>query len=409
MRVVHISTFDRGNGASEAAYRLHCALRSNGVDSWMAVQNKLGDDPFVVGPETKVEKLFSMLRPYLDGIPKSFGEETSDFYNDVSWLPTTQIKWIKKLNADIIHLHWINGGFISIGSLKQFKKPIVWTCHDVWPLSGIRHYPVIKFDGDKPLVSDDCSRELSRKGFLNRWVINRKVKVWKRLNMTAVAPSSWMERELKKSLLWTDRKIRKIPNGIDLSVFKPIDKIEAKKILNLPLDKKFILFGAMSATTDHRKGYFLLKEAITKINDQLKDVELLVYGSSSISSDTELGVTTHYAGRLRDVYSLVLFYSAADLFLAPSLQDNLPNTVVESLSCGTPCVSFNIGGLPDMIEHKKNGYLAKPFEVDDLSEGILWTLKHGSSLREYSRKCAVDKFSDNDNAKKMHDLYKEVV
>ena len=409
MRVIQVSTFDRGNGASEAAFRLHCALRKKGIDSWMVVQNKLGDDPHVIGPNTWVKRIFAMMRPHLDGLPKMLDPDCNDFNNDISWLPTTQIKCIKKLNPDIVHLHWINGGFLSIGSLATFKMPIVWTCHDAWPLSGIRHYPVIKFKDGKPLKSDDCTAELARKSLLNRFVIWRKEHVWRNLNMVAVAPSSWMESELNRSLLWTNRKIHRIPNGLDLSIFKPIPKEEAKKILNLPKDKRFILFGAMSATTDYRKGYFLLKDAISKIREKLDGVELLVYGSSSAESNSDLGIYTHYTGRLRDVYTLVLFYSAADVFLAPSVQDNLPNTVVESLSCGTPCVSFDVGGLSDMIEHKKNGYLAEPFNCEDFSRGILWTLAESEDLSKNCRKKAEETFCSKLNASRMNGLYEDIL
>ena len=197
MRVVHINTFDRGNGAAEAAYRLHSAQRKKGIDSWMFVQRKLGDDPYVIGPEGRWDKLFAMIRPYIDALPKYLDSTSNDYYNDISWLPNTRIKWIKSLKPDVVHLHWINGGFLSIASLASFKMPLVWTCHDTWPLTGIRHYPVIDFKNGHPVVSDDITPELYRKSWLNQSVIQRKKRAWKDINMAALAPSLWMEQQLR--------------------------------------------------------------------------------------------------------------------------------------------------------------------------------------------------------------------
>jgi glycosyltransferase involved in cell wall biosynthesis len=178
-------------------------------------------------------------------------------------------------------------------------------------------------------------------------------------------------------------RIEVIPNGLDTIQYRPIQKSVARSILGLPEDKQLILFGAISATSDPRKGFSLLQSALQNLSQSGwgEQVELVVFGASQPQNLPELGLKSHYLGRLNDDISLSLAYAAGDVFLAPSVQDNLPNTVMESLACGTPCVTFDIGGMPDMIDHQQNGYLAKPFDVDDLARGIVWVLGDDERLR----------------------------
>ncbi len=199
-----------------------------------------------------------------------------------------------------------------------------------------------------------------------------------------------------------------IPNGLDLQKFKPIDKSKAKEDLNLPVDKNLILFGAMNSIKDKRKGFQYLKSAINVLSEDL-DFEAIVFGNSG--KDSQLNIPINYMGNFPD-NMLTKLYSAADVFVAPSVQDNLPNTVMESLACGTPSVAFDIGGMSDMIEHKLTGYLAQPFDAEDLAKGITWVIedeKRWQALSHQARQKVEDEFTMESVAQRYAELYMKVL
>jgi glycosyltransferase involved in cell wall biosynthesis len=208
--------------------------------------------------------------------------------------------------------------------------------------------------------------------------------------LTIVTPSRWLADCARKSSLFHDLRIEVIPNGLDSQRYKPVEQKLARDLLNLPQDKQLILFGAMKATSDRRKGFHLLLPALQKLSQiQGQDrIELVVFGASEPREPPDFGFKVNYLGRLNDDISLALVYAAADVFVVPSLEDNLPNTVMESLACGTPCVAFKIGGMPDMIEHGQNGYLAQPYEIEDLAKGIAWVLE---DRERYGKLCDRDR------------------
>jgi glycosyltransferase involved in cell wall biosynthesis len=205
-----------------------------------------------------------------------------------------------------------------------------------------------------------------------------------------------------------------IPNGLDLQKYKPIERSLARKLLDLPQDKQLILFGAMKSTSDRRKGFHLLLPALQKLSQSewQKRLELVVFGASEPLEPPDFGFKANYIGKLGDDISLSLLYAAADVFVAPSVQDNLPNTVMEALACGTPCVAFKIGGMPDMIEHEQNGYLAQPYEVEDLARGIAWVLEDREryeKLCDRAREKAEEEFTLELQAQRYLSLYKELI
>ncbi len=206
------------------------------------------------------------------------------------------------------------------------------------------------------------------------------------------------------------------PYGLDLGIYKPIDRQLARQILNLPLNSKLILFGAISATSDRRKGLHLLQPALQKLQKYLDSkeipIEILIMGASQPKSSLDFGLITHYLGKLSDDVTLALIYSAADIFVAPSLQDNLANTVLEAIACGLPVVAFDIGGMSDMITHQHNGYLAKPFDTDDFAKGISWILEDGDRYQRLShqaREKAEKEFSQELQAKRYLKLFEEIL
>ena len=331
----------------------------------------------------KLAKGLAKLRPTLDQLPLYPYPKRERSPYSVQWLPDNLAAQVAQINPDVIHLHWINGGYLKIETIARFKKPIIWTLHDMWAFTGGCHITKDCMNytnscGTCPQLHSNKEKDLSR------WIWQRKARAWQNLNLTIVTPSHWLAKCAASSSLLKNVRIEVIPNGLDTQQYKPIEKSVARSILSLPEDKQLILFGAMSATSDPNKGFNFLQSALQNLSQSGwgEQVELVVFGSSQPKNPTELGLKSHYLGRLNDDISLSLVYAAADVFIAPSVQDNLPNTVMESLACGTPCVAFDIGGMPDMIEHQQNGYLAKPFDIDDLARGITWVLEDEERLQK---------------------------
>jgi len=413
MKILLVNTSDISGGAARAAYRIHKGLQEIGMNSKMLVQSKLSDDKTVIGSDNKIKKGFAKLRPTLDSAVKKFFSGSSKTIFSPAWLPFSDIpSRIKSIAPDIIHLHWICDGMLRIEELKRINKPIVWTLHDMWAFTGGCHHS----DGCNRF-QQDCGNcpQLNRKGKsdLSRSILRRKKKAWNGLDLTIVTPSKWLADCAKESSLFKGQRIEVIHNGLDLNLYKPVDKTFARKIWDLPINKKLILFGAMSATSDHRKGFDLLYEGLKQLSAQWSDkAELVVFGSSEPENPPDFGLPVHYLGRLYDDVSLALLYAATDVMVTPSRQDNLPNTVVESLACGTPVGAFDIGGMPDMIDHKINGYLAKSFETSDLAAGINWVLSDENRHKELcinAGEKAVESFDIEKIAGQYAELYREVL
>jgi len=209
--------------------------------------------------------------------------------------------------------------------------------------------------------------------------------------MTIVTPSRWLAEVARQSSLFNGRRIEVIPNGLDTDTFKPIDHRVARQYLDLPPNEPVLLFGA-HWLPDPRKGGDLLSEALSRLD---MPCTLLTFGEGQFPLENASRVTVRPLGSLTDNMSLAMAYSAADAFVCSSREDNLPNTVAEALACGTPCIAFDINGLPDMIEHQKNGWLARPFDPADLADGIRWLARHPQpdQLRRAAREKAVSEYS----------------
>jgi glycosyltransferase involved in cell wall biosynthesis len=376
LKILLLSTTDTYGGAAKAAYRLHKGFQSLNVDSNMLVMSKHSEDNSIVAPQSKLEKLESKILPTLEGIPLKIFQNSRSTPFSVSWAPNLLSGKVRKIQPDVINLHWCNAGFLHIESLSSFGRPIFWTLHDMWAFTGGCHYSLdcckyINECTNCQYLNDDIKFDLSK------WIWNRKLKTYQKSNLTIITLSSWLYKVAKSSLLLKDKRIELIPNGINTKIYKPIQKPVAKAILNLALEKKVILFGAMNAVSDERKGFHFLCSALKllKQSNYLDNISVMVFGASgSSNAQTDFDLNLHYLGQLVDDVSITTAYSAADVVVVPSIQDNLPNIILEAMSCGTPCVAFNVGGASDLIEHNVNGYLAKPFDIADLAEGIKWIL-----------------------------------
>lgn len=410
MKILIVNFSDIEGGASRAANRLHKALLEAGVTSRMLVQSKSSDDFTVTGPETKIGKASAAIRPFLDSIPTKFYSNRTKTAFSPSWIPFCGL--VDKINAfhpDIVHLHWVGEGMLHIKEIAKIKAPIVWSLHDMMPFTGGCHY-----DEDCEGYRKSCGtcRVLgSNKNVdLSRSVFNIKAETYRKINnLTVIGLSKWLEKCAAESTLFKGRKVVNLPNPLDTQIFSAVDKISARDIFNLPRDKKLVLFGAINTTSDPRKGFKELCEALTHIKGN--DIELVVFGSSPPMTPQNFQFKTHYLGRLHDDASLKVLYSAADVMVVPSLQENLSNAIMESLSCSTPVVAFEIGGNSDMIEHQINGYLAKPFDTVDLAAGINWILSSSNhtELSQNARKKVAESFDSKIVIQKYIRLYKEIL
>ncbi len=410
MKILIVNSTDINGGAARAAYRLHCALLSKGIESKMLVQSKTSDDFTVIGPATKFKKVLAKILPKLDSIPLIKYKKKNKTLFSPAWLPVFgMVQYINKLKPDIVHLHWINGGMLRPEDLKKIKAPIVWSLHDNWAFTGGCH---IKWECEKyKKACGACPRLGSNKvNDLSRKVFNRKKKVFYKVkNITIICVSKWLRNCAKESSLFRKNTVINLPNLINTSIFTPIEKEIARKILNLPLNKKLILFGAISAISDINKGFNQLSAALMEINS--KDTELVVFGSSQPKEPEGFKQKVHYFGYLHDDVTMRILYCAANVTVVPSLQEAFGQIACESMSCGTPVVAFSTTGLLDIVDHLKNGYLARPFCIFDLAKGIDWILNTDSygDLCNNAREKVLSDFDSNVVITKYINLYNTIL
>jgi glycosyltransferase involved in cell wall biosynthesis len=360
-------------------------------------------------PNGLIGKVMAKIATRLDQGSAQLGKAATQGWFSSAWLPDQLHSRLVQLQPDIVNLHWVNNGLMRLETLRRLDYPIVWTLHDMWSFTGGCHYTggcnrYNEMCGQCPQLGSHSESDLSRRVWL------RKASAWKYLRLQIVTPSSWMADCARASALFRERTIETIPYGLDIDIFKPLDRGFARHALNLPNDKLIILFGADSGTADSRKGFDLLSTALNYLarDEKLRpQILLAVFGRSLDGSGKTEGFETRYMGKLQDDASLALLYSAADVFVAPSREDNLPNTILEAMACGTPCAAFCIGGMPDMIVPGETGYLAAAFDPEDLARGIRQLLisldKVG--LRMRNRNHATEKFGLMLQAERYQDLY----
>lgn len=411
MKVLHISFSDNSGGAAKAALRLCLAQRKHGIDAGMLVVNKTTDHPFIYQVKEGLGGIKKILKNFC--VEKLLRRQMSDnaIQHSLNLFSGAALAQINAMDADVIHLHWINNEMISIPQIARINKPMVWTLHDTWAFSGAEHYPADL--SDKRYVEGYTTANNRNRGKdVDRWTWERKVKHWKNTRFMLATPSEWMKECAAQSMLFRNQPVQQVYNPLDLSVFRPIQKSIARQILNLDQDKKYILFGADGGTRQPIKGFDLLAAALPALAAQLDPAQhrLLIFGASGPGGKQELGFEAQYVGRINDEVTMALTYAAADCMVVPSRIDNLPQTAVEAIASGTPVVAFNIGGLPDIIDHRKYGYLAQPYDPNDLAEGIRWVLTHPErdELHHHARVAAESRFSEAACVARYEALYKQL-
>ena len=408
MKVVHLSSSDGGGGAARAAYRLHQSLQASGVDSEMFVNSAVAGDWTVFGPQTRGRKFWNLLRGAAALLITRTLKTNNLILHSPAFLRSGWPTKVNKSDADVVHIHWTAGEMLSIADLRRIKKPIVWTLHDMWAFSGAEHYSE-DFRWRDGYRRDN--RPLYESGFdLNRWTWRRKRRAWRR-KIQVVAPSSWLADCAKASKLMKGWPVEQIFLPLDVHVWEPVDQSVARELLGLPNGVPLLLFGAAGGGNDPRKGFDLLLDSIRHLEGVVPGLHVVIFGQMEPSSPPNLGFPLHYAGHITDDVSLRLLYSACDVFALPSRQDNLPLTVVEALSCGTPVVAFDHSGPPSIVKHKKTGYLAEYLDSEDFAAGVAWVLgqMNPALLRIKARKYAEQAFDADSIAAKHLELYRKVL
>ena len=417
LKIIHLNTYAGNGGAGRACSRLNKALIMEGQDSVLAVNFQFKENPELVNlSKGFFNKWFSAFCIILERYYSKFFTKPVPIPFSIPLLGRniSNLKLLK--SADIIHLHWINHAFLrprDIAKLSKLNKPIVWTFHDSNAFTGGCH---VRYDCDHflkecghcPVLKQPASNDWSHKIWL------QKQKSYSNLKFTAIAPGRWMADSIRMSSLLRSNKIANIPNTLDTQIFKPLDKLEARKILGLSTEKFILMSGFMPSRMDMHKGTSYLINAIELLaenyNIDPEKMELIIFGNRDEKNVPDFSIQTTFLGTITDDEKLAQCYSAADVFLAPSLEDNLPNTVMESLACGTPVAAFRTGGIPDMVQHKENGYLAEYRSAADLARGIAWIYSADRHLlNANARKKIMNHFSEKVIALKHIELYETLL
>ena len=422
MRVLHLSTGDAGGGAARAAHRLHTGLRGLGVDSSMLVLRRTSGDPtshkvrFATDPWTRLRRSyrnrqirrdFARYQPTLPAGFEWFSDDRTEVGYDLIRNVVSSGPW------DVINLHWVGGLVDHALFFPQLPPavPLVWRLADMGALTGGCHYDggCGKFAatcGACPVLGSTVDDDLSRQVWRRRHAAMAGIPDGR---MTLVGTSRWIAAESRRSSLLKRFPVRVIPNGLDTEAFAPQEKRAARDALGVPAEAAVVLFVA-EATDVRRKGFAYLVDALGRLG-AVPNLFLLSIGERLPSLPADLRLPRLHLGRVNDDHKLSTAYSAADVFVIPSLQESFGQTVTESMACGTPVVGFDAGGIPDMVRPGVTGELAPVGDAAALAAGIAEVLLHPLKWQrngESCRRVAVDEYGLRLQATRYLDLYRAV-
>lgn len=373
MSITLLSHSDSGGGASRAAYRLYRGLQSADIAARMLVRSKQGGD-WTVSAASAHSKAVNLIRSRFGGHLMRLQKTSNPTMHSANLLPSNVAAVINASNASVVNLHWLGGEAMSVEDMARIRKPMVWTLHDMWAFCGAEHY------------ADDSAAARWRTGYergnrppgsswldIDRHTWRRKHRAWTN-PVSIVTPSRWLADCARHSALMRDWPVTVIPNVLDTTVFKPLDRAFCRHVLNLPSDKKIVLFGALGGGKNVNKGYDLLLGALQSLAPSHPDLLCVVFGQSEPAVRPAISLPVKWMGHISDDATLAVLYGAADVMVIPSRVDNLPQSGTEAHACACPVVAFNCSGLPDVVDHRMTGYLAEPYQIDDLARGIAWVV-----------------------------------
>jgi glycosyltransferase involved in cell wall biosynthesis len=396
MKPLILSYSDSTEGASRAATRLHKALLENNIQNRMLVGVKKTDLSTVDTVQGKISQALRVIRPALGAQLMRLQKSANPILHSPAILPSGLVTEINNSESDVLNVHWINKEFLSIEDIGHLGKPIVLTLHDMWAFCGSEHYSSDDINARWRMGYTSDNRPEGHSGVdIDRWVWKRKLNAW-RTPMHIVTPSHWLAECVKNSVIMRDWPVTVIPNPLDTQQYQPWPKAMARTLLGLPTTAPLVLFGALGGGLDPRKGWDLLQAALEQIAIEKPDVHCIILGQSEPVQSPRLGLPLHWLGHLNDDVTLSLVYSAVDVTVVPSRQENLPQSGTEAQACGCPVVAFNTTGLQDLVEHQQTGYLADAYNCEDLANGIMWILEEKerhSRLSAQARQRAVSLWS----------------
>lgn len=435
MKVLSVNTNDSHGGAARAAMRIMHGVQQHRVETQMLVKEKHSEDSSVISLQQFLPN--SKLYHLIDWV----GQKLKNKYYHLLWHPYRKTKEnvfmsdsrgtclsgaLQKLDYDILHLHWINQRFIRLQDLPK-DKPIVWTLHDSWPFCGVCHY-FLDCDryqshcGDCPMLHSGKEKDLAYH------IFEEKMRAYSDLNLHIVTPSRWLGDCVKQSALFGSFPVTVIPNCLDTDVYRPLTEQEINERLSVAIEqnpalhavkraagekaaKPMLLYGAMNAATDRRKGFASLLSALQTLDEQGFDANLVVFGASESDLPMQFEhIQVHFIGYVSDTDLLVTLYNLADVMVVPSLTENLSCAIMESLACATPVCCFAIGGNGDMVEHQVNGYLAIEKDAADLAKGIRWCIDNkDGSLSTVARKKVMENYTIERVGKQYAELYEAIL
>lgn len=436
MKILFVNTNDTNGGAARAAVRIMRGVQQSGVEAQMFVKFKNSQASDIV-PRSRFVPT-NLLYKVCDWV----ATKVKNKWQHHKWRPYKKTKQkvymsdlrhtdiqgaLQKLDYDIVHLHWINNRFLDIRELAKIHKPIVWTLHDSWPFCGVCHYFIDceryqTHCGACPMLGSKNEQDLAYE------IFEKKLEAYKDLDIHIVTPSRWLGDCAKKSALLGRFPVHVIPNCLDTELFRPLSKFEiltlaehqqnavVSRVLREATEKRIakplILFGAMNAANDRRKGFASLLSALQILDAQGFETHLVVFGANAQELPmTFQNIDVTFVGYIGDSQLLTALYNIADVMVVPSLTENLSNAIMESLSCGTPVIAFNIGGNSDMIDHQQNGYLAKEFDCEDLAKGMQWCIEHNTdgALSRNSLEKVMNNYTIDIVSKQYKQLYQSII
>ena len=409
MRILHINYSDSKGGAATSVRRLHASFLKNNYDSWLFVTHKFFSEKNVLTFDNSLDKISNFIKKIFS---KCFCKFYKIFNNNIdysiAYFSTNTKKYINQIQPSVINLHWICNETLSIEELPKINKPLVWTILDMWPFLGAQHIDLEKAS----------QRYWNDKNFkdnlffdINSWVFKRKFKSFN-FDFELIAISNWLANKANESLLFKNKTISVIPCLLDFDQWSPLEKIEARKKLNLNFNKKFILFSSAAGSSDKKKGFnYLVK--ILKNCKNLNDLHLIFIGNLN-QKDLE-GLNISYSQYnnffFGDPKVLKVIYSCADLVIMPSIVEAFGQVALEAAACNVPTLAFSNTGLEEILKHKTNGYLADYLNFEDLTYGFNWCLNdyNNKLISSNCRLMAIEKFSDKLIISKYNNIYKKLI
>lgn len=418
MKVLQVSTEDNSGGASRSAYRLHQALLQQNIDCTMRVLTHQTANSRVIegrAPRTLSQKIRARIDQKLWDVSTRNWHSDNPIVHSFGRVSAGIAAELNQSSADVLNLHWIPK-LLSIEDIGLLTKPLVWTLHDMWPFCGGEHYTPDNLSARFRQGYLSSNRPSTERGpDLNRYAWEAKRDAWRRQRFAFVCPSNWMAECLRQSALFRDMDVTThvVPNPLDTEdLWVPIDKSFARRQLGLDPNCKYVLAGSAGGMAKN-KGEDMLPELMRRVQAvSAEPVELIVFGRYRAVSSERWQTKVHWMGPVRDDAVMATIYSAADVMIVPSRQDNLPNTAVEAMACGTSVAAFRLGGLPDIVDHAQTGWLAQEEDLADLAEGIAWLLANPqrlAAINTAARDSALKKFSPNEVVRQYMAVYEAAI